>query len=145
MTNTTGETFATAFAHVGEMTEAMMQRDEEIQREVEAEQQQARRDEEVRRIREEGWTSRPIPAIRNYGDVSGFDRQQLGQRISEILPESNPVRDVGRCCITGCAFPAMQLLHRCAKCKRYIHMVCAESFNDVTEDERYCNECIPGR
>ena len=141
------ETFRTAFEHVGEMTEAMRQRDEEIRLEVEAEEQVARRDEEVRRIREEGWTSRPIPAIRNYGDVSGFDRQQLSERISEIYQEGNDndnsVRGVGRCCIRGCAFPAMDLLHRCTKCKRFIHMICAEPFNNLAEDERYCNECVP--
>ena len=143
---TTDGTFAAAFAHVGEMTDAMLRRDEEIRQEVQAEEQQARREAEVRQLREEGWASRPIPAIRNYGDVSGFDRQQLGQRINEIFPESNPVtRGVGRCCITGCAFPTMQLLHRCTKCKRYIHMVCAESFNNLAEDERYCNECVNGR
>ena len=147
---TAGPSFATAFAHVGELTEAMEQRLEEIRVETEAMEQETRREEEARQIREEGWASRPIPAIRNYGDVSAFDRQQIGQTINEIYPASNensnpvrdPVRGVGRCCIPGCAFPSMQLLHRCTRCKRFIHMPCAEPFNNLAEDERYCNDCV---
>lgn len=50
---------------------------------------------------------------------------------------------VGHCCISGCAFPSMELLHRCTKCKQYIHMICAEPFNNLAKDERYCNECVP--
>ena len=138
------ETFATAFEHIGEMTQAMVQRDEEIRLEQVVEEQQARREEEVRQIREEGWASRPIPLVRNYGDVSAFDRQQTGERISQIFPEGNRGvrRSVGRCCITGCAFPAMELIHSCAKCKQFIHMPCAEPFNNLAEDERYCNDCV---
>lgn len=140
---TAGPLFATAFEHVGEMTEAMIQRDQEIRLQVETEEREARREEEVRQIREEGWTSRPIPLVRNYGDVSAFDRQQTGERISQIYPESNPARAVGYCCIAGCVHPEMQLLHRCSKCKQFIHMVCGEPFNNLAEDERYCNECLP--
>jgi len=144
-TTTTGTSFATAFEDVGEMTEAMRRREEEIRLEVEADDRDARRTEEVRRIREEGWTSRPIPLVRNYGDMSGFDRTQIGQQINRIFPEGNPVRGVGHCCISGCVHPEMQLLHRCSKCKQFIHMVCAEPFNNLAEDERYCDQCIPGR
>jgi hypothetical protein len=139
------ETFATAFENVGEMTEAMRQREAEIRLEVETEDQEAHHAEEVRRIREEGWTSRPIPLVRNYGDVSGFDRQQTVEQIIEIYPEGNPVRGVGLCCIAGCAFPGMQLLHRCNECQQFIHMVCAEKFNNLAEDERYCDKCIQGK
>ena len=64
-----GESFATAFAHVGELTEAMEQRLEEIRQEVVVADEQARRDQETRQIREEGWASRPIPTIRNYRDM----------------------------------------------------------------------------
>ena len=146
VTEPAGPSFATAFAHVGELTEAMEQRLEEIRVETEAMDREAARQEEVRRIREEGWTSRPIPAIRNYGDVSGFDRQQIGRAIDEIYPASDENgRGVGRCCIAGCAFPAMELLHRCTTCKRFVHMICAEQFSNLAEDERYCNECVPGR
>ena len=105
---------------------------------------------EERQIRKEGWASRPIPALRNYGDVSGFDRRQMGERIREMLaPPASPTttqtvvatqanngRDIGCCCITGCTI-VMELVHRCHGCKRFIHMLCAESFNDLSEDERY--------
>ena len=75
-----------------------------------------RHEEEARQIREEGWASRPIPPVRSYGDVLAFDRRQTGERNSQIFPESNPLRSVGHCCIPGCAFPSMQLLHRCTRC-----------------------------
>jgi hypothetical protein len=149
--------FATAFAHLGELTEANEQRLEEIRQEVAMEDQQARRADEARQIREEGWASRPIPTLRNYGNMAAFDRQQIGQKIGEIYPESleatgttqatsnHPGRDIGRCCITGCAFPSMQLLHRCAICKRFIHMPCAEPFSNLAEDDRNCDRCVTKR
>ena len=143
-TTTTGTSFATAFEEV-EMTAEMRRREEEIRVQVEVEDREARRTEELRRIREEGWTSRPIPRIRNYGDMSGFDRQHIAEQINQILPESNSLRGIGHCCISGCVHPEMQLLHRCSKCKRFIHMICAEPFNDLAQDERYCNNCLPGR
>lgn len=145
-----GVSFASAFADVREMTEAMERRMEEIQREVEASELENRREAERRQLREEGWISRPIPAIRNYGDVSAFDRHQLGERIAEILPAS-PVmtstknsngRDIGPCCITGCTI-SLELVHRCHICKRFIHMLCAERFSNLSEDERYCDKCVP--
>ena len=120
------------------------------------EDEQARRADEARQIREEGWASRPIPTLRNYGNMAAFDRQQIGQKISEIYPESleatemmqesnHPGRDIGHCCITGCAFPTMQLLHRCAICKRFIHMPCAEPFANLAKDDRYCDRCVTKR
>jgi hypothetical protein len=49
-----------------------------------------------------------------------------------------------RCCITGCIFSSMELIHRpCHTCKEFIHILCAEPFNDLSEEERYCNTCVP--
>ena len=53
-------------------------------------------------------------------------------------------REVGRCYVAGCAMNTMELVHRCHTCKGFIHMVCVESFNDPSQDERYCNQCIYG-
>ena len=53
-------------------------------------------------------------------------------------------REIGRCCVAGCAMTTMELVHRCHTCKGFIHMVCVESFNDPSQDERYCNQCIYG-
>ena len=110
---------------------------------------------EERQFREEGWASRPIPRLRNYGDVSGFDRQRMGKRLAEEVPlvedAANPMmrqkntngRSIGCCCITGCTNSGMELIHRChGRCKEFIHMICAEPFNNLSEDERYCNRCI---
>ena len=52
-------------------------------------------------------------------------------------------RSVGCCCITGCIFSSMELIHRCHNCERFVHMICAEPFNNSSEDERYCNRCAP--
>ena len=153
--NDGGVNFETAFAHVGDMTEAMEQRMEVIQREVAVADQQAEREEETRQIREEGWASRPIPRLRNYGNLAAFDRQQIGQKIDEIYPESESMettniatqngRTIGCCCITGCAFPMMELTHKCTTCNRFVHMICAEPYADLADDDRYCDNCAKKR
>ena len=83
-----GEAFAMAFAEAGgagELTDYQQHRLQEIIQEVAASEEQNREVEEERQIREEGWASRPIPALRNYGDVSGFDRRQMVDRIEAVL------------------------------------------------------------
>ena len=152
-------TFAMAFAESGgELTDGQERRWQEIVQEVAASDERNREEEEERQIREEGWASRPIPVLRNYGDISGFDRRQMVDRIGQVLDAAAPGsprmttiatqgavtngRAVGHCCITGCTF-SMELVHRCHVCKEFVHMICAEPFNDLSEDERYCNRCIP--
>ena len=51
-------------------------------------------------------------------------------------------REIGRCCVAGCAMTTMELVHRCHTCKGFIHKICVESFNNMSEDEGYCNQCI---
>ena len=71
-----------------------------------------------------------------------------------MLPPTSPVmtgrmtagtskngRAIGPCCITGCTF-SLELVHHCHVCKRFVHMTCAEPFNNLSEDERYCDTCI---
>ena len=77
---------AEAFADVGELTVAMEERMEAIERDVAIGEEAVRNEEEEMTIREEGWASMPIPRFRNYGDVSGFDRRQLGERMAAVLP-----------------------------------------------------------
>ena len=151
-----GELFTAAFAEVdGELPEALRQRHEQIVTEDAIVEAAARLQDEERQFREEGWASRPIPRLRNYGDVSGFDRQRMGKRLAEEVPlvedAANPMmrqkntngRSIGCCCITGCINSGMELIHRChGRCKEFIHMICAEPFNNLSEDERYCNRCI---
>ena len=75
-----GKLFAAAFAEVPvdtELPEALQRRHQEIVREDRANEERVQFEAETRQIVEEGWASRPIPALRNYGDVSGFDRQQM--------------------------------------------------------------------
>ena len=81
-----GASFEEVFADVGEMTATMEERMEEIQQDVGRADEEDHRVEEERRIREEGLAYRPSPLLRNYGDVSGFDRQRLGERMAAILP-----------------------------------------------------------
>jgi hypothetical protein len=144
-----GTSFRDAFADVGELTVAQKARMVAIERDVAIGDEAARNEEEERTIREEGWASRPIPTFRNYGDMSGFDRQQLGERMSVVLPPASPMmtqqqnsngREVGHCCVTGCTI-SMELVHRCHICRRFIHMICAEPFSNLSEDERYCSAC----
>ena len=119
-----------------------------IERDVAIEEEVVRIREQERTIAEEGWATGPIPRFRNYGDMSGFDRQRLGERMSTFLPPASPVmtqrnsngREVGHCCVTGCTL-TMELIHRCHICRRFIHMICAEPFSNLSEDERYCSAC----
>jgi len=155
-----GNLFASAFAEVdGDLPEALQHRHEEIVREDRAHEEEVQFDEEARQIREEGWASRPIPAIRNYDNLSGFHRKRMGTVIEGVLAQSvaqSPMmmqgnaavataangRSIGRCCITGCIFSNMELIHRCHTCNKFIHMLCAEPINDLSEDERYCDGCV---
>ena len=57
----------------GELPEALQRRHAEIVREDRENEERVQVDAETRQIREEGWASRPIPQLRNYGDVSRFD------------------------------------------------------------------------
>lgn len=62
-----------------------------------------------------------------------------------MTPNNITSRPVGACCIVGCAFPAMELLHRCSKCHNYVHILCAEKFKpndaDVADDNFWCDKC----
>ena len=115
--------FAAAFADVtegaGELPEHLQQRFDEIVT-ADAETELLNRIEaEDRQIREEGWASRPIPVLRNYGNLSQFNRQQMVNRIGEIIdatpaPVTNGGKAIGPCCITGgwwCTL-LMELVHR---------------------------------
>jgi hypothetical protein len=155
-----GKLFAAAFAEVPvdtELPEALQRRHQEIVREDRANEERVQFEAETRQIVEEGWASRPIPALRNYGDVSGFDRQQMVHVIERAVAQAPMMtqgqavavataakgRSIGCCCITGCILSSMELIHRCHTCKEFIHILCAEPFNDLSEDERYCDICVP--
>jgi len=112
-------------------------------------------DEDRYRITEFGATWRQRPTWKNFGSVATHERQRMVETLDTLLPESPPPMmtvggsggsgwQVGRCCVDGCSFPTMmELRHQqCNGCSRFIHMLCVERFNDLTEDVRYCKECI---
>lgn len=110
------------------------------------------------RLREKGFAFRPMNPLRNYGDVSAHDRRRTGEKMAAAMaaavepPTASPMmrqggrgsigRTTGVCCVKGCAFSSLELVHRCASCKGFVHTVCVEVFNDLSEDERYCDVCI---
>ena len=112
-----GTWFAEASADVGELTVAMEEHSMEAsERDVAIEEEAAYNEdneEDEWTIREEGWASRPIPRFQNYGDVSGFYRRQLGERMAAVLPPPpvSPMMtatrrnsnggEVGHCCVAG--------------------------------------------
>lgn len=68
--------------------------------------------------------------------------------MTSTRPTTATTRPVGVCCITGCAFPSMDLLHRCCKCQRYVHVLCAEDFKPtdstlIDADSLWCDKCSP--
>ena len=110
-----------------EYTEQMRQRDEETQQasrqevaEFIAQQQAARED-----------SHRGMPPTEGIFYQHGEQRRRAANG-----------RLIGRCTVAGCPYGEMQLLHKCASCKGYIHMTqeCAGPFsNPLDEEKSFCS------
>ena len=138
--------FAEAFAGVGELTDAMEERMEAIERDMAI-------GEEATAMKKRKGQFERRDGHRGYFEVSGLDRWQLGERmVAAVLPPVSPMmtatrrrnsngHEVGHCCVTGCII-SRELIHRCHTCRRFIHVIlCAEPFSNLSEDERYCKAC----
>jgi hypothetical protein len=56
-------------------------------------------------------------------------------------------REKGFCAVPKCDHPEMELLHRCAACKRFVHILCSMA-NDLggEDDCFYCSRhCHPSQ
>jgi len=88
--NDHGGSFLDAFADVGEMTEAMQQRDMEIQEQVALEDQAGRIEHAQQQLRETGFFATPQARVMNRDDLSGFHRQAFAQReLAQLLANSS--------------------------------------------------------
>jgi len=139
-----------------EETARLQRRMDEISETARRERLELVEEEDRYRIAETGTTWRQRPTWKNFGSVATHERQRMVETLDTLLPESPPPMmtvgrsgdsgwQVGRCCVDGCSFPTMELRHQCNGCRRFIHMLCVERFNDLTEDVRYCNECIKNK
>lgn len=137
-----GDGFMDAFADIGEMTEGMRRRDEEIQERVEVEDRAQRIEDGQRILRETGFFVTQARVI-NRDDVSGFHRQAFAQReLEHLLGNSDNEDDhrgqqarrkpnddvergttppegtsrgpsVGTCPIPGCTWTTLMANHPC--------------------------------
>lgn len=87
-----------------------------------------------------GGTSAGDPMMKTTG-LNRSPGSEPGGTHSTRLGSSG--RKTGICCVTGCQWSQLELLHTCHACGGFVHILCAEPFSQTSEDERYCDSCCP--